>query len=46
MYVCMYVYVRTSGVACVCAFMHVCIAYVLYAYIRKYDVCMYMHMRL
>ena len=39
MYVCMYVYVRTSGVAHVCVFVHVCM------YVRKYDVRMYMHMR-
>ena len=32
----MYVYVRTSGVACV---MHVCM------YIHKYDICTYTHMR-
>ena len=35
----MYVYVRTSGVARVCAFVHVCM------YVRKYDVRRYTHMR-
>ena len=39
MYVCMYVYVRTSGVARVCAFVHVSM------YVRKYDIRTYTHMR-
>ena len=39
MYVCMYVYVRTSGVACVCAFVHVCM-YVRMMYVRM---CTWVH---